>query len=133
MLEMSSTLLTILLAVLGGYVALLKYTISQKEKSIEVNDARLTKEVEQLEARLSFVSGRQSELSSELKMQELRHDHLLSAFKEIRESMVTKSEFDATRRATQETLQMILFELRRGKTASQQFYSPTFQDPNKVK
>ena len=124
--DLSSTWLALLSAVIGGYAALLRHALVQKNKIIEENDLKLAREIEILESKMSHVSSKQSELSSELRMQELRHENLLSNFKELREVIVTKAEFDTTRRATQETLQLILFELRKGRPISQQFYAPQF-------
>jgi hypothetical protein len=108
--------LSVVMSVAGGgiglYVTLLRYTISQQAKTYEKQFELLTVSQASTLARLVDEEKNTIRLDGEIALAKLEHSQLTSAVTEIKESMITKVEFEPRMTNLERTLNSILSELR---------------------
>jgi len=128
---------TILSLLLGGYVALAKWAITQKERELELRDQTLRKDVNAAVADVKALEDAQVRLNLAVELNKHAHDTLAGIVHDIRTQMVTKVEFDAridsmksSVDSVKTSVEQILYEIRKPRSGQ---YIQKLTDPPPTK
>lgn len=115
----------VLVAVVGAYVMLAKYTLAQKERELETRDSKLQQDVAKVSVRLGEVERKQTHIELTVAVAKESHDNLANDVRQITATMLTRTEWElarevdkSDREAMKTTLNQILSAVRTNRASS---------------
>lgn len=103
----------LLASVVGAYLMLLRYTLTQKEKEFQKSDLDLLAKLVETASKLEELEARQNTMSTDLTVQANQIKHVDEKLKSISENMVTRAEWVLHAKNQESTLTQILSLVRR--------------------